>query len=88
MVLEYIGSPPGQAMILVTITLMLAIVGYYLVKRFRDSNDDDDTWSRALDEFREMHDRGQLKDAEYRDVIATVTMTLQQRQQDRDRDPQ
>lgn len=74
-------------MILVTIALMLAVVGYYVVQRFRDGNDDDDSWTRALDEFREMHDRGQLKDAEYRDVIAIVTMTLQQRQQDPDSDP-
>jgi len=85
-VLEYIGSPPGQAIILVTITLMLAVVGYYVVQRFRDGNDGDDVLTHALDDFREMHDRGDLEDAEYRDVIAVVKATLQQRQHARDRD--
>jgi len=68
----------------VTIAIILAVVGYYVVQRFRDSNDDDDPWGRALSEFREMHDRGELRDAEYRDVKAVVTTKLQQRQQQRD----
>lgn len=62
---------------------MLAVVGFYFVQRFRGGAEDDDPMSHALTDFREMHHRGELGDAEYRDVKAVVAAKLQQRLQRR-----
>ena len=79
---RYMSHPFAWSVIYVTIGVMLAMVGYYVVQRFRGGTDDDDLMQSALSEFREMHHRGTLDDAEYRHVKAVVAAKLQQRRRD------
>jgi uncharacterized membrane protein len=61
-------STEAQAVILLAVLLVLSVVAWYVVARFRDRNSQDTTASDLLTKFREMHQRGDLNQAEYRTI--------------------
>jgi hypothetical protein len=48
----------------------------YIVLRFRDSSEQDETTSDLLTKFREMHHQGYLNEAEYRTIKTELTGKL------------
>ncbi len=69
---EFLSSSPAQAVIWVTVLVLLLLLAGYVVKKFRDGIDDDrESASELLTNFREMNREGDITDAEFR-TIRTV----------------
>ncbi|MEM7315185.1 MAG: hypothetical protein AAF497_18745, partial [Planctomycetota bacterium] len=67
--LEILTTPSGRAVIWVTVFLIVSVVGWYVVLRFRDiSGDDNPTASELLTNFRELHQEGDISEQEYRTI--------------------
>lgn len=75
--LDFVRTTEAQAIVLVTILLIISAVGLYVVARYRDQNKDEETASNMLEKFGEMHDRGDLSRAEYRTIKAMLADQLQ-----------
>ena len=67
--LEVLTTPSGRAVIWVTVFLIVSIVGWYVVLRFRDiSGDDNPTTNELLTNFRELQQEGDISEQEYRTI--------------------
>jgi hypothetical protein len=70
--IEYIQQPVPQAVIWVTVLMMVSIAAFYVVQKFRDQSGDDHlTPNELLTNFREMNQEGDIDDGEFR-TIKTV----------------
>ena len=80
---EFLLEPPAQIVIWTTVLLVLAAVGWYLVGRFRD-NDDDDRLSanELLTNFQELHHQGDIDESEYRTIKTASGAKLRQELED------
>ena len=65
---QFLRSTEAQAVILLAVLLILSVVAWYVVARFRDRASQDTTASDLLTNFREMRHRGALDQAEYRTI--------------------
>ena len=73
--LEVLTSPSGRAVIWVTVFLVVSVIGWFVVLRFRDiSGDDNPTSNELLTNFRDLHHEGDISEQEYR-TIKTVLRT-------------
>ncbi len=77
--LDFLRTNEAQAVILISILLIISAVGLYLVARFRDQNKGEETANKLLVKFGEMHDRGELSRAEYRTIKAMLADQLQEK---------
>ena len=77
--LDFVKTPASQAVVWVSVLVVMLIVAYYVVRRFRDSSEEDEINNELLTKFREMRQRGDLSDVEYR-TIKTVLVTKFQNQ--------
>ena len=57
--------------------LIVSIVGARIVRRFRDSTEETETSSSMLTKFREMRQRGELSEAEFRTIKTTLAVRMQ-----------
>ena len=84
---EFLTTPIAEAVLWVSVLLMLLAVGYYLVRRFRDRIDDDrPTASDLLTNFREMHHEGDISETEFRTIKTVLGRKLQDELKDADGD--
>ena len=74
--LELLRSPVGQAIVLVTFVLMATATAWMLLQSYRNSADDDISTSDQLSLFREMRQRGQLNETEFRSIKSTLGAKL------------
>jgi uncharacterized membrane protein len=66
---EFLGTPAAQTVVWLTVLVIAVVVGYAVVKRFRDEIDDDRlTANELLTNFREMNREGDISDAEFRTI--------------------
>ena len=70
---QFLRSTEAQAVILLAVLLVLSVMAWYIVARFRDRTSQDTTASDLLTKFREMHHRGDLDQAEYRTIKGVLT---------------
>ena len=70
--MELVGSPIAEAVIWVTLAIILGVIGYYFVQRFRDEPDLENSASEHLANFREMKQRGVLEEGEFRNIKTTL----------------
>ena len=76
---EFLTTPTAKAVIWVAVLLIVMAVGYYLVRRFRDRADDDrQTASELLTNFREMHQEGDISETEFRTIKTVLGEKLQE----------
>ena len=76
---ELLEGPWYLAIILFTAVVALGAVGAYAVSKWRDAIDDDtNTASELLTNFREMHSRGDLTDEEFRTIKARLSYEIQE----------
>lgn len=62
-------DPSAQGVLWGTVLLVLLVVAYYVVQKFRDqSADDQPTASDLLTNFRELHDQGDITEIEFRNI--------------------
>ena len=74
---ELLEGPWYLAIILFTAVVALVAVGAYAVSKWRDAIDDDtNTASELLTNFREMHSRGDLTDEEFRTIKTRLSYKL------------
>ncbi len=74
---EFLQTAQAQAVILLAVVLIMSVVAWYLLARFRDRIGQDETTHDLLTEFREMHHRGDLNQAEYRTIKTVLAEKLQ-----------
>ncbi len=68
----------GWALLWCTVLALLIASAIYLLRRFRGNEDEDQpTTSAMLTKFRELHDRGDLSDEEYRTIKTLLSERLQ-----------
>ena len=80
---EFIESPPAQIVIGLAVIFALIAVGVYVVLRFRDRADGEESLTAdVIENFREMHGQGDLSDDEYRTIKTVLAMTLQEELKD------
>jgi uncharacterized membrane protein len=83
MMQEFLTTPLARAVISVAVLLVLLAVGYYLVKSFRDRIDEDrQSSSELLTNFREMHHEGDISEAEFRTIKTVLGRQLQEELKD------
>lgn len=76
---EFLRSTPAQAIIWVSVLVAISAVGVYLVLRFRESvRQDKKSSSDLLTDFRDLHDRGGLSQAEYKQIKSVLGGKLQE----------
>ena len=67
------------AIMLFAAVMALIAVGVYAVSKWRDATEDDtNTASELLTNFREMHSRGDLTDEEFRTIKARLSYEMQE----------
>ena len=75
---ELLEGPWYLAIILFAAVVALIAVGAYAVSKWRDATEDDtNTASELLTNFREMHSRGDLTDEEFRTIKARLSYEMQ-----------
>lgn len=75
---EFLTLPAAMSVLWIAILLIMLAVGYYLVRRFRDRSDDDrQTASDLLTNFREMHQEGDISETEFRTIKTVLGRKLQ-----------
>ena len=76
---ENLEGPWYLAIILFAAVVALIAIGAYAVSKWRDATDDDtNSASELLTNFREMHSRGDLTDEEFRTIKARLSYEMQQ----------
>jgi len=75
---EFLATPAAQAVISGTVLVALLVLGYYIVRRFRDRIDEDEhPLDEVLTNFREMHHQGEISEREFRDIKTMMGAELQ-----------
>ena len=76
---EFLDSTPVQLVIVLTALAILTVIGAFVVKKFRDRNDDDrPTANDLLTNFRDLHDEGDISEKEYRNIKTVLGDKLHQ----------
>ena len=71
----FVNPNLAWTMFLVVVLVVITIAGIHIVRRFRGRDEEDQPMaSEMMTNFRELHSRGDLSDAEYR-TIKTVLAT-------------
>jgi uncharacterized membrane protein len=84
---EFLRTPIASAVLWVTVLLVMLAVGYYVVRRYRDRIDDDrQTASELLTNFREMRQEGDISEMEFRTIKTVLGRKLQDELKDADGD--
>lgn len=75
---EFLSSPLAQVVLMLALTGALIAVGVFIIGRVRSGVDDQVPGSSEhLSEFRELYDRGELDEHEYKTIKASLTTRLQ-----------
>ena len=77
MMVEFLRTSQAQAVIWVAVAVILSVVAWYIVARFRDRAEGEDTTSQHLTKFREMERQGVLSDDEFRTIKTALGRKLQ-----------
>lgn len=66
--MEILQGPVAQAVVWLTVAIILGVIGYYFVQKFRDEPDLENSPSDHLANFREMKQQGVLDEKEFRNI--------------------
>lgn len=84
---EFLTTPIASAVLWIAVLLVMLAVAYYALRRFRDRIDDDrQTASDLLTNFREMHQEGDISEMEFRTIKTVLGRKLQEELKDADGD--
>ncbi|MFW6171798.1 MAG: hypothetical protein ACODAD_15025 [Planctomycetota bacterium] len=76
---EFLTTPTARLVLWVAILLIIMAIAYYVVRRFRDRIDDDQqTASELLTNFREIHQEGDISEVEFRTIKTVLGQQLQE----------
>ena len=75
---EFLTTTTAQAVIWVSVLLILAVCGAYIVRFFRDrSTRAQESASEMLSRFRQLHESGELSQVEFRHIKSVLGPRLQ-----------
>ncbi len=66
--LDVLRSPTSQAVLWVSVAIVLSLIGFYVIRKVRDHNKRTDLTVDHLANFHEMRARGLLEDSEFRTI--------------------
>jgi hypothetical protein len=76
---EFLQKPAAQLIISVAILAMISVLAVYIVRNWRDRTTDDRLSANdLLSNYREMHSRGEITEAEFRTIKRTLKGRLEQ----------
>jgi hypothetical protein len=82
--LDLLGRPENLAVLLVAGFVILMLIAYYGMRKFRDHIGRDDAGTQeVLANFEEIHQRGTLSDEEYRTIKTALRGRLEQELKDK-----
>lgn len=80
---DFLLSTPAQAVIWTTVLLILMAMSAYVLGRFRDRSDDSrQTANELLTNFQELHQQGDIEEAEYRTIKTVLGARLREELKD------
>jgi uncharacterized membrane protein len=80
---EFLATPTAKAVIWIAVLMVIAAISYYVVRRFRDRSDEDrQTASELLTNFREMHHEGDISEKEFRTIKTVLGAKLHEELRD------
>ena len=84
---EYLSTTTAKAVLWISVLMVIMAVGCYLVRRFRDRSDDDrQTASDLLTNFREMRHEGDISETEFRTIKTVLGQKLHEELKDAESD--
>lgn len=75
--LEILRTPVAELIIGVAVVSILSVVGFYVVRRYRDSIEQSETSSELLTKFEESRHRGELNESEFRTIKTILAERMQ-----------
>ncbi len=85
--LKFLTTTEAQAVLSVAMLMVLLMVGYYMVRKFRDrTTEDEQTPNEMLTNFREMHQQGDISEKEFRDIKSVLGPQVQDELKDTEDD--
>jgi uncharacterized membrane protein len=82
---DFLLTTPAQAVIWTAVLVMLVVLGWYVVGRFRDRSDDNQPSANdLLTNFRELHHQGDIDDSEFRTIKTVLGTQLREELKDTD----
>lgn len=75
---EFLQTPTAKLVVSIAGLLVLTVIGYYVVLRFRGETEQDETYSDLLTNFRELRQEGLLNEEEYRTIRTDLESKLSQ----------
>jgi hypothetical protein len=74
---EVLQTPTAKLLAWLALLLIVSVIGFYLVRRFRDSTEGIETSSALLTKFEESRHRGELNEAEFRTIKTILAERMQ-----------
>ena len=75
--LQLMESTTARLVVWTSTLLILSVVGFYVVRRFRDSTEETETSSTMLTKFEESRHRGVLNEKEFRTIKTILAERMQ-----------
>jgi uncharacterized membrane protein len=75
--LVLLQSSTARLVIWLAVLLIVSVIAFYLVRRFRDSIEETETSSTMLTKFEESRHRGELNEAEFRTIKTILAERMQ-----------
>lgn len=74
---DFLSTTSAQAVIWTGVLLILLVVGFYVVQRFREQSDEDRlTADELIANFQELHDTGDIDEKEFRTIKTVLRQQL------------
>ena len=87
--MDILATPAARAVLAITVLAILTTIAYYVVRNYRDRIDQDIPGpDDHLDNFQEIHTKGDISDAEFRTIETVLEDQLQEQHSDADPEPQ
>ena len=82
---QFLAEPAVELVIVLTVLAILIAIGVYVVGKLRGSVAEDQEGPAAdLSKFREMHERGDVSDQEFREIKSQLAVLMQAESNDND----
>ena len=76
---DFLQTPVAQLIISLAVLAILVVIGVYVVLRFRGFSDDDRPSAQdTFTNFREMHEQGDISDAEFRKLKTVLGKQMEE----------
>lgn len=74
--IDFLYTFTARLTIQLTLLVIMLVVAWYVLRKLRGHNKDDETTSNYLTNFHEMRQRGVLSDKEFRTIKTSLTPSL------------